>query len=255
MVYQHLVFEEFARAAAPDVDPFMFSNTVDLDGAIVAEFAHVVYRFGHSMLTDTIDIVGMTPGGPQEQSIGLIEAFLNPVAFEAAGSDAEHAAGAILRGMTRQAGNEIDEHLTDALRNNLVGLPLDLGALNIARARETGVPSLNEARSQFYANTQDTRVKPYESWYDFALSMKNPASLINFIAAYGSHAALAGTLTLEQKRDAAASLVLGDGNDGDGVTINGMDYNDRLDPQRARCLCRWHARRAQHRRFLDRRPR
>jgi Ca2+-binding RTX toxin-like protein len=229
MVYQHLVFEEFARAAAPDVDPFIFSNTVDLDGAIVAEFAHVVYRFGHSMLTDTIDIVGMTPGGPQEQSIGLIEAFLNPVAFEAAGSDAEHAAGAILRGMTRQAGNEIDEHLTDALRNNLVGLPLDLGALNIARARETGVPSLNEARSQFYANTQDTRVKPYESWYDFALSMKNPASLINFIAAYGSHAALAGTLTLEQKRDAAASLVLGDGNDGDGVTINGMIYNDRLD--------------------------
>ncbi|WP_455273620.1 peroxidase family protein [Rhizobium herbae] len=229
MVYQHLVFEEFARAAAPDVDPFLFSNTATIDGAIVAEFAHVVYRFGHSMLTDTIDILGMSAGGPEEQSIGLIEAFLNPVAFEAAGTDAEHAAGAILRGMTRQAGNEIDEHLTDALRNNLVGLPLDLGAVNIARARETGVPSLNEARSQFYADTQDTRVKPYDSWYDFALSMKNPASLINFIAAYGSHGALTGALTLEQKRDVAASLVLGDGNDSDGVTINGTVYTDRLD--------------------------
>ena len=36
------------------------------------------------------------------------------------------AAGAIVRGMTRQAGNEIDEFVTEALRNNLLGLPLDL---------------------------------------------------------------------------------------------------------------------------------
>ena len=28
---------------------------VDLDPAIVAEFAHTVYRFGHSMLTETVD--------------------------------------------------------------------------------------------------------------------------------------------------------------------------------------------------------
>ena len=46
------------------------------------------------------------------------------------------AAGAILSGMSRQVGNEIDEFLTGALRNNLVGLPLDLGAVNIARARQ-----------------------------------------------------------------------------------------------------------------------
>jgi hypothetical protein len=28
-----------------------------------------------------------------------------------------------VRGMTRQVGNEIDEFITDALRNNLIGLP------------------------------------------------------------------------------------------------------------------------------------
>ncbi|MFC1459360.1 peroxidase family protein, partial [Microvirga arabica] len=211
MVYQHLVFEEFARAVAPDVDPFLFSNTTVVDGAIVAEFAHVVYRFGHSMLTDTVDIISVGPDGrPVESDIGLIEAFLNPIAFAGAGIDAQHAAGAILSGMSRQVGNEIDEHLTDALRNNLVGLPLDLGAVNIARARETGVPSLNEARKQFFADTQDTRVKPYESWHDFALSLKNPASLINFIAAYGTHASIKAATTAEAKRDAAMKLIFGD---------------------------------------------
>ena len=244
MVYQHLVFEEFGRAVAPDVDPFLFSNTTTVDGAIVAEFAHVVYRFGHSMLTDTVDILKAGPGGvPVASEIGLIEAFLNPIAFNAAGTSAEDASAAILRGMMRQTGNEIDEHLTDALRNNLVGLPLDLGTINIARARETGVPSLNEARRQFYEDSQDSRVKPYESWFDFALSMKNPASLINFIAAYGTHSTITSATTLEDKRDAATLLVMGGAgapadrlaflngggawaNGPDGATITGLDRVD-----------------------------
>ncbi len=58
MQYQHLVFEEFARIIQPNVDLF-FAPTqvydVDLDPSIVAEFAHTVYRFGHSMLTETVD--------------------------------------------------------------------------------------------------------------------------------------------------------------------------------------------------------
>jgi Ca2+-binding RTX toxin-like protein len=220
MVYQHLVFEEFARAVAPDVDPFLFSNTTTVSGAIVAEFAHVVYRFGHSMLNENIDIISMGQNGPAQSQIGLIDAFLNPIAFGAAGTNPDEAAGAILRGMTRQAGNEIDEFLTGALRNNLVGLPLDLGAVNIARARETGVPSLNEARRQFYADTQDSRVKPYDSWHDFALSLKNPASVINFIAAYGTHSTITSATTLEAKRAAATALVLG----GTGAPQDRLDF-------------------------------
>ncbi|MFD1327188.1 peroxidase family protein [Mycoplana ramosa] len=221
MVYQHLVFEEFARAVAPDVDPFLFSNSTTVSGAIVAEFAHVVYRFGHSMLTETIDMVHTdAQGNPVQSDIGLIEAFLNPLAFGNAGINPNEAAGAILNGMSRQVGNEIDEFLTGALRNNLVGLPLDLGATNIARARETGVPSLNEARKQFFADTQDTRVKPYESWYDFALSLKNTASVINFIAAYGTHASITAATTLEAKRTAATLLVMG----GNGAPADRLDF-------------------------------
>lgn len=207
MVYQHLVFEEFARLVSPDIDPFVFSNNVAIDGAIVAEFAHVVYRFGHSMLNETVD--RLDADGQNWNNIGLIEAFLNPVEYEASGVDSSTAAGAILRGMTRQVGNEIDEFLTEALRNNLVGLPLDLGAINIARGRETGVPSLNNARAQFFEQTGDSRLAAYKSWYDFALNLKNPASIINFVAAYGTHTSVTGAQTVEAKRDAATLLVMG----------------------------------------------
>ena len=57
MQYQHLVFEEFARTIQPQVDAFLAPNGYDttINPAIVAEFAHTVYRFGHSMLTETID--------------------------------------------------------------------------------------------------------------------------------------------------------------------------------------------------------
>ena len=111
----------------------------------MAEFAHVVYRFGHSMLTETVDRIDHVNGDDPTPTIGLIEAFLNPVGVRRERGDrAIDAAGDIVRGMTQQVGNEIDEFVTDALRNNLVGLPLDLATINMARGRDTGVPALND---------------------------------------------------------------------------------------------------------------
>jgi Ca2+-binding RTX toxin-like protein len=221
MQYQHLVFEEFARAVQPAINPFVFSNSPDIDPAIMAEFAHVVYRFGHSMLTETVDRLDINM---QSDDIGLIAAFLNPLAFDNNGAlTTEEAVGAIVRGMTRQVGNEIDEFVTSALRNNVLGLPLDLATLNMARARDTGMPSFNEARAQFYANTGDSQLKPFTSWADMAPELKNPASIINFIAAYGTHASITSADTLAGKRDAAMTLVFGVA--GPGGTVPG----DRLD--------------------------
>ncbi|WP_115422821.1 peroxidase family protein, partial [Ensifer sp. M14] len=209
MVYQHLVFEEFVRAVAPQIDPFVFSHSVEIDAVIYEEFAQVVYRFGHSMLAENVEMLKLSNNAATLEEVGLIDAFLNPVIFNSAGVDAHAASGAILRGMTRQVGNEIDEFMTSALRNNLVGLPLDLAALNMARARETGVPSLNEARRQIYEQTNDTYLKPYTSWADFAQHIKNPLSIVNFIAAYGTHDAITAATTAEAKRDAAWDLVFG----------------------------------------------
>ena len=112
--------------------------------------------------------------------------------------------------MTRQVGNEIDEFVTGALRNNLLGLPLDLATINLARGRDTGVPSLNAARREFYEVTDNnSELRPYDSWVDFADGLKNPASIVNFIAAYGTHELITAQTTLEGKRDAALTIITG----------------------------------------------
>src|SRR3990172_8035633 len=205
MQYQHLVFEEFARTIQPNIDAFIdFQDTVN--PAIVAEFSHTVYRFGHSMLTETID--RLDPNYVSSE-IGLIQAFLNPLEFAASGPTPDEAAGAIIRGVTRQVGNEIDEFVTEALRNNLVGLPLDLAAINLARGRDTGMPSLNAARRTFFEGSGDSQLAPYTSWSDFVLHLKHPESLVNFIAAYGTHETITSATTLADKRAAATLLVFG----------------------------------------------
>lgn len=225
MQYQHLVFEEFARKVQPTINPFLVPDGFDttMNPSIVAEFAHVVYRFGHSMLTESID--QFDPNFAPNH-ISLIQGFLNPTAFNGPGGtiDDEIAAGAIIRGMTRQAGNQIDEFVTSALRNNLLGLPLDLATINLARGRDTGVPSLNTARADFYeASNQNVLLKPYTSWVDFASHLKHEASIINFIAAYGTHALITGQTTIDGKRDAALTIIT-------GTSVNGFIVPaDRLD--------------------------
>ncbi len=60
-------------------------------------------------------------------------------------------------GSSDQDGNELDEFVTETLRNNLLGLPLDLPTINMTRAREAGVPSLNSLRRQIHNSTNDGR--------------------------------------------------------------------------------------------------
>jgi Ca2+-binding RTX toxin-like protein len=219
MEYQHLVFEEFARKVQPMINAFGEGGTgynTGINPAIKAEFAHAVYRFGHSMLTETVARRNAGGGG---NNIPLLDAFLHPQAFTDGGAagqlNADAAAGSIFRGMSRQVGNEIDEFVTPALRSNLLGLPLDLAAINMARARETGVPSLNAARRVFYAESNNSQVKPYESWADFAFNLRHRDSLVNFVAAYGTHSSITGASSVAAKRDAAAALVYGaEGPDG-----------------------------------------
>lgn len=217
MQYQHLVFEEFARAVQPAVDPFIFSNSADLNPAIVAEFAHVVYRFGHSMLLENVNRID---ANMQSTDVGLIQAFLNPIEFDAGGITEAQAIGSVVRGMSRQTGNAIDEFVTEAVRNNLVGLPLDLATLNMARARDTGMPTFNEARAQFFAASGQANLTPYTSWADMAGHLKHPLSIVNFIATYGEHTSISSESTLAGKRAAASLMVFG----GAGAPADRVDF-------------------------------
>ena len=192
MEYQHIVFEEFARKIQPAVAPFHVYSP-DINATVKAEFAHAVYRFGHSMLDDTVarTNVDLASGAKTDNSVPLLTAFLNPPEFFNGGKAGTltpaRAAGAIVMGSSSQVGNELDEFVTESLRSNLLGLPLDLATLNLARAREAGVASLNSFRRQLFAQTNDGQLTPYKSWSDLGQHLKHPESLINFVAAYGTH--------------------------------------------------------------------
>ena len=221
--YQHLVFEEFARYVDPKVHVFGGVN-VHIDAAITSEFANVVYRFGHSMLDENVNVyqlgadgrpvIDPVTGQPKMTEEGLIQAFTNPLKFA---SDPNMTADLIL-GTVNQVSNSIDEFVTGSLRNNLLGLPLDLAALNITRGRDVGVAPLNIVRNQLYALTGEAQLKPYANWAQFGGQLKYAESLINFIAAYGKHSSItkqvvdatSGVLrdqTATEKRAAAEALI------------------------------------------------
>ncbi|MGY2746485.1 peroxidase family protein [Arthrobacter sp. UYCu723] len=238
MEYQHLVFEEFARKIQPAINPFQpfaFTQT-ELNPAVKAEFAHAVYRFGHSMLTETISRRNEDTAGPDTifgnaddvrgttNDISLLHGFLNPPEYTNGGSagelTSEEAAGSVIMGMSDQVGNELDEFVTDTLRNNLLGLPLDLPTINMTRARSEGIPRLNPLRKEIFNATNDGQLKPYVNWVDFGENLKHPESLINFVAAYGQHPSITGAgpdailgnaddvpVTLASRREAARLIV------------------------------------------------
>src|SRR5262249_19883927 len=71
-----------------------------------------------------------------------------------------------------------------------------------------------------YDPTGDSQLKPYTSWADLVQYLKHPESVINFIAAYGTHSTITGATTLEAKRAAAVALVLG----GNGAPADRLDF-------------------------------
>ncbi|KPF93880.1 hypothetical protein IP81_01730 [Novosphingobium sp. AAP83] len=124
---------------------------------------------------------------------GLIDAFLNPESY-IAGTTAK----LITDGSTAQVGNRIDEKVTDALRDNLLGQPLDLATLNLIRGRDAGLPTLNEMRGSIQGVAPAALVNtltPYTSWANFRDNLKGTlveqnATVKNFIMAYASDAVL-----------------------------------------------------------------
>ncbi len=209
--YQHIVFDEFARYVAPSIHVAAGIN-VHINPAITSEFANVVYRFGHSMLDENVNVYQLGTDGrpvigangqPVMTEEGLITAFTNPKLFA---SDPNMTADLVL-GTVNQVSNSIDEFVTGSLRNNLLGLPLDLASLNIARGRDTGVAPLNLLRNQLFSQTGEAQLKAYSSWAQFGSQLKHPESLINFIAAYGSYSTITSAATAKDKRTAATTLV------------------------------------------------
>jgi Ca2+-binding RTX toxin-like protein len=171
MEYQHAAVDQYARNVSPNIQEFVGYSPDKLPD-VSLEYAQVAFRFGHSTLRETIDTIDPTHGITGKiMGYALHDAFLNPETYSAVGP------AAILLGMTHQQMNEVDEFVTPALNQGLLGQPLDLAAINIARGRDIGIPTLNDFREAL-------GLVRYTSWNDFGQNMQHPGSLVNFIAAY-----------------------------------------------------------------------
>jgi Ca2+-binding RTX toxin-like protein len=192
MEYQHAAVDQYARTITPRIQEFV-GYTASVDPTISLEFSQVAFRFGHSTIRETIDVVD--PSGWMQGAItrfALEKAFLNPGQF------AETGIQAITLGLSRQQMNEVDEFITPALNQGLLGQPLDLAAINIARGRDLGIPTLNDFRAGI-------GLARYTSWDDFGHHMVHPDNLVNFIAAF-SFGNLVG-ITIEESQ-AVAQFIL-----------------------------------------------
>ena len=199
MEYQHAAVDQYARTITPRIQEFVgYSSGVD--STITLEYAQVAFRFGHSTIRETIDTID--PTGWFKGAVthfALEKAFLAPETF------AQEGAAAIVLGLSRQQMNEVDEFITPALNQGLLGQPLDLAAINIARGRDMGIPTLNDFREAI-------SLARYISWSDFGSNMIHPESLVNFIAAYSFGGGDAGVAK------AAAIVGLFDGTITEGST-------------------------------------
>lgn len=171
MEYQHAAVDQYARTVTPRIQEFVgYSSGVD--ATVSLEYAQVAFRFGHSTIRETIDAID-----PDGWMFGHVTRYALEKAFLAPETFAEKGVAAITLGLTRQQMNEVDEFVTPALNQGLLDQPLDLPAINIARGRDLGIPTLNDFREAL-------SLARYTSWSDFGTGMQHGESLVNFIAAY-----------------------------------------------------------------------
>jgi peroxidase len=144
----------------------------NVNPTITEEFEGAAYRFGHSIVSDTIDSV--SNGGATTSSQLLKDVFFeSPSAFTAAGG-----ANGLLRHLADDTANPLDTHIVDDLRNFLSDPPdlTDLAAINIQRGRDLGLGTLNETRIAL-------GLAPYTSFKQISNDPKTVAALQK---AYGS---------------------------------------------------------------------
>lgn len=117
----------------------------DLNPAISTEFSTAAFRIGHTMLPNNLHVLYENGTQVVDGGFPLADIFFTPDKVVEFGIDS------ILRGLGGSVAQEIDNMLTDNIRNMLFAIPghnfgLDLAALNIQRGRDHGLPSFNRMR-------------------------------------------------------------------------------------------------------------
>ena len=191
MEYQHLVFEEFARKVQPAVRPVPRATPPDINAAVDAEFAHAVYRFGHSMLDRHGRPDASAPDGSQsDNSLPLLTAFAGRSSTGNAAGD-PHARGGSRQhrdGFVRPGRQRTRRVRYRHSAQQPAGSPPRPGDAQHDPCPQRGRPVAEQRPPPDSSRrTNDGQLTPYTSWVDFGQHIKHPESLVNFVAAYGLH--------------------------------------------------------------------
>lgn len=188
--YQRVIYTDFADKLLGGMrgegDHGFVEYNPETDARVSHEFAVAAYRFGHSLIGQTLTVLDAQGNATQ---VPLFDAFLNPTNDTSAfnfpkaqlpyspqpGYEQLGAAGIIAGGVV-QAAEEVDVNIVDAVRNDLVRMSADVFAFDVAREWDVGLGSMNQIRADLMAS-RDPYVKeavsfagdltPYSSWEDF----------------------------------------------------------------------------------------
>ncbi|MEH2501990.1 peroxidase [Bradyrhizobium sp. AZCC 1578] len=144
------------------------------DPHLTLEFVAAAFRFGHSIVsgeTEGLEENGEVVAGSEED---LKDVFFQPAANfnDNGGADGQ------LRHLAADPSQALDARIVDDLRNFLFDPPvsMDLAAINIQRARDLGLGTLNQTREAL-------GLEPYT---DFSQITSDPETLAGLKAAYGN---------------------------------------------------------------------
>ncbi|MEQ8474568.1 MAG: peroxidase family protein [Marinoscillum sp.] len=147
---QHITYNEWLPALGVRLTEYTGYDD-SIDPSISNEFSAVAFRFGHSLVNETLLRININGNASQYGGIQIRDTF-----FRTESILNEGGIDPILRGLTYQLAQDLDEQIVGTLRNFLFGPPgsggLDLAVLNIERSRERGIPSLNSIRNAIGIN-------------------------------------------------------------------------------------------------------
>jgi len=153
---QHVTFSEFLYwlLARPFPEPDLDYDD-KIDPRIHVFFSTVAFRYGHSEVSDLINIYSGKGSGPK-----LSDHYFDPYFLLDVGVNS------LWEGMAYQLQQSPDEKFADSIRNHLFDghnhYHYDLMSFDIQRARDHGIPSCNHARIAY-------GLHPIEDWeyFDF----------------------------------------------------------------------------------------
>jgi hypothetical protein len=142
---ESITFNEFLPALLGPYAPGPYTGyDPTVNPGITTEFSTAAYRFGHSMLDDTVDRLDNNGLVIPQGNVPLANAFFNPALIVQTGIEP------YLKGSASGDAQEVDLQLVGSIRNFLFGPPgaggFDLGALDVQRGRDHGLADYNSTR-------------------------------------------------------------------------------------------------------------